>query len=229
MAHSEISRVTRSKAQARTAYDRISRWYDWLAASSERPLAEIGLHNLNPRDGETVLEIGCGTGHAILAIASAVGVSGRVHGVDLSHGMLSIAMRKILHAIPSARVVLEQGDGIHLPFAIKSFDAIFLSFALELFDTPEIPLVLSECRRVLKPSGRICVVAMARDEKENLPQRIYEWFHQYLPVYVDCRPIFAQSSLNLSGFQIKEATRKWMWGLPVDICVALKPGKENDD
>ena len=172
MAHSEISRVTRSKAQARTAYDRISRWYDWLAASSERPLAEIGLHNLNPRDGETVLEIGCGTGHAILAIASAVGVSGRVHGVDLSHGMLSIAMRKILHAIPSARVVLEQGDGIHLPFAIKSFDAIFLSFALELFDTPEIPLVLSECRRVLKPSGRICVVAMARDEKENLPQRM---------------------------------------------------------
>jgi ubiquinone/menaquinone biosynthesis C-methylase UbiE len=223
MTHPEISRVTRSKAQARTTYDRLSHWYDWLAASSERPLAEIGLQHLNPRAGETVLEIGCGTGHAMLVIASVVGASGTVHGVDLSHGMLSIAMRKILLAKPSARVALEQGDGIHLPFAIKSFNAVFLSFALELFDTPEIPLVLSECRRALKPGGRICVVSMSRGSRETIPLKIYEWFHQRIPAYVDCRPIYVQPMLTQAGFQIQEVTRKQMWGLPVEICIAQSP------
>jgi len=220
MAHSEISRVTRSKRQAITAYDRISRWYDWLAVSSEGPLAKFGLQKLNLRPGETVLEIGCGTGNAMLEMASAMGISGEIHGVDLSLGMLSVACEKILHIKPSAQIMLEQGDAANLMFASKSFEAVFMSFVLELFDTPEIPLVLAECRRVLKPGGRICVVAMSRDKRENIPLRIYEWFHQHIPNYVDCRPIHVMKALQESGFEISEIEHRQMWGLPVEICLA---------
>ncbi len=221
----EISRVLRSKQQAMMAYDRLSHWYDWLASSSERPLAEIGLKKVRVCTGETALEIGFGTGHALLALAEAVGDSGRVHGIDISRGMILVARERLARTAQSHHIVLEQGDAAYLPFGSESFHAVFISFALELFDTPEIAAVLAECHRVLKADGQIIVVAMARDEKENLPQRIYEWFHRYVPAYVDCRPIFVQSALSLSGFQIQDVTRKWMWGLPVDICVARKPTK----
>jgi ubiquinone/menaquinone biosynthesis C-methylase UbiE len=219
----EISRVTRSKRQAMAAYDRLSRWYDWLSASSEQPLAELGLKKLNASAGESVLEIGFGTGHALLALASVVGDVGRVVGIDLSRGMFRVASEKIAHASLSRRISLGQGDAAALPFDTDSFDAIFTSFTLELFDTPEIATVLAECRRVLKPGGRIGVVAMVRDAHENIPVRIYEWFHQYMPAYVDCRPIYVQSALTLAGFEIQDVTRKWMWGLPVEICLAQKP------
>lgn len=220
MTHSEISRVTRSKQQAIAAYDRLSRWYDWLSSGSERPLAELGLNKLNASAGETVLEIGFGTGHILLALAAAVSDSGRVVGIDISRGMVKTAVEKIARTKLSHRITLEQGDAVALPHEAGLFDAIFASFALELFDSPEITIVLSECRRVLKTGGRICVVAMVRDEHENFPQHIYEWFHRHLPAYVDCRPIFVQSALTEAGFQIQEVVRKQMWGLPVEICFA---------
>jgi ubiquinone/menaquinone biosynthesis C-methylase UbiE len=221
----QLSRVNRSKKQARAAYDRLSRWYDWFAAGSEVPLVDLGLKKLDARPGESVLEIGFGTGHALLALAKSVGDSGQVIGIDISRGMFKVASEKITRANLSQRVTLGQGDAVSLPFDADSFDAIFVSFTLELFDTPEIATVLAECRRLLKPVGRLCVVAMARDEHENLAQRIYEGFHQLMPAYVDCRPIFVQSSLAQAGFQIKDSTRRMMWGLPVDICLAQRTGE----
>jgi ubiquinone/menaquinone biosynthesis C-methylase UbiE len=221
-----ISRVTRSKQQAMAAYDRLSRWYDGLSASSEQPLVNLGLDQLNAGAGQAVLEIGCGTGHALVELASKVGDSGKVHAVDLSRGMLALASKRISRSNLAHRTALAQADALNLPFKTNCFDAAFMSFTLELFDSPEIPNVLAECRRVLKPDGRICVVALVRDEQENLTQQVYEWFHARLPAAVDCRPIFLQSALTQAGFRIQDVIRKMMWGLPVDICLAHNPGVE---
>jgi demethylmenaquinone methyltransferase/2-methoxy-6-polyprenyl-1,4-benzoquinol methylase len=106
----EISRVFRSKQQAMTAYDRISRWHDWLASSSERPLTEVGLKKINVSSGEKVLEIGFGTGQALLALAETVGDSGGVHGIDISRGMVKVAKGKIARTNLSQRISLEQGN-----------------------------------------------------------------------------------------------------------------------
>jgi len=213
----EISRVIRSKEAARANYNRMSRWYD-LFAGSEKRFAEIGLRRLNAKAGERALEIGCGSGHSLEALARAVGESGEVYGLDISEGMLQVAHARLARAGLAERVDLRRGDAASLPFETGSCDVLFMSFTLELFDTPEIPIVLSECRRVLRPGGRMGVVALAKEE--SLAVRLYEWFHARLPNLVDCRPIQARQTIAAAGFNILNSAVESMWGLAVEIVTA---------
>ncbi len=219
-----IGQVPRPKATAQSTYDRLSRWYDALAGSSEKKFILLGLQALATKGGETVLEIGFGTGHAVLALAAAVGDAGKVYGIDISEGMAGITQARVRRAGLSARVELNRGDAAGLPFAANSIDAIFMSFTLELFDASAIPVVLRECFRTLRRSGRIGVVALSKRGKANLMVRLYEWSHHKFPAYVDCRPIFVQEAVEDAGFMISEVTDMSMWGLPVEIVTAIKRG-----
>jgi demethylmenaquinone methyltransferase/2-methoxy-6-polyprenyl-1,4-benzoquinol methylase len=167
-----------------------------------------------------VLEIGFGTGHALGELAQGVGTSGLAAGVELSPGMVRVA-RQRLRAEGSKRCAqLTRGDGTQLPFAGEAFDALFLSFTLELFDDPEIPVLLGECRRVLKSSGRLGVVSLAK--QNTLACHLYEWGHAHWPFLLDCRPVLAQIYLKAAGFQILNSRLRTMWGLPVEITLASR-------
>lgn len=218
----EISRVTRSKAEAQAMYDRISRWYDLLEGVWEKRSRDIGLKKLGVKEGEIVLEIGFGTGHGILILAQAVGRSGRVYGIDLSPRMLDITRARVIKMGLSEEVELKCGDAVELPFKGAFFSAIFMSFTLELFDTPEIPKVLHECERVLRNGGRICVVSLSKEGKSGWMRKLYEWGHRKMPKPLDCRPIFVQKALEDAGFQILDATLMSLLKLPVEIVLARK-------
>jgi len=218
----QISRVTRSKTEAKASYDKLSRWYDILAGHSERKFIADALQKLNVKEGEIVLEIGFGTGHCILALAQLVGDSGKVHGIDISDRMCDIGRSRMEETGLSQRVELYCGDAADLPFRENLFDAILMTFTLELFDTPEIPTVLCECRRVLRSDGRICVVSMSKKGKSTVMMRLYEWVHGKFPRYADCRPIFVQMALENAGFQILDSCVRSMWALPVETVVARK-------
>ncbi len=218
----QISRVTRSKNDARASYNRMSRWYDLLAGTSEWNYVKAGLDLLNAAEGEVILEIGYGTGKSILELARTVKESGRIYGVDLSEGMYRIANNRTRKAGLSDRVDLRCCDALNLPFDDGIFDAVFMSFTLELFDTPEIPLVLKECYRVLKSSQRMVIVSMSKKSKDSRAVQLYEWAHKKLPHYVDCRPIYAAESLLEAGFHVVNKKEMKMWGLPVDVVLARK-------
>ena len=223
----EIERVTRTRQEAKSHYDRLSGWYDLLTDRSERKTRDLGLKLLRVGEGERALVIGSGTGHGVLSLARAVGDTGKVYGIDISEGMLEVARERVLGSGLAERVELQCGDATALPFAPEFFDAVFMSFTLELFDTPEIPVVLRECRRALKVGGRICIVAMSRQGKERLMVKLYEWAHRKIPGYVDCRPIYVGEAIEQAGFQVVEVINNSIWGLPVEIVKAEKPdGKE---
>lgn len=48
------------------------------------------------------------------------------------------------------------------------------------FDTPEIPKVLEQIKRVLKPEGRLVVVSMSKENGESIFLRLYEWDPQQM-------------------------------------------------
>ena len=218
----QVAHTRGSRQEAKASYDRLSRWYDLLAERSESKLRRVGLEMLAAQQGEAILEIGFGTGRALVALAQSVGDSGKVYGVDISEGMCAIARARLGEAGLSARVELHCADATQLAFEASSFDALFVSFALELFDTSEIPLVLSECRRVLRDGGRICVVAMSRRGKPTLATRLYAWAHDAFPNYVDCRPIFLTKTLEEAGLRVTDVVEMSTWGLPVDIALARR-------
>jgi ubiquinone/menaquinone biosynthesis C-methylase UbiE len=206
----------------RINYNRMSNWYD-LFTGSEKRFTEIGLKTLNIMPGERVLEIGFGTGQSLIALAKSTGDSGLVYGIDISEGMLRVAKKRILSAGLLSRVDIRQSDATKLPFEDAYFDAIFISFTLELFDLSEIPLILSECKRVLLDDGRLCVVALQKTESRAV--RIYEWFHHRLPLLVDCRPINGQKIIASADFSPVKVITSAMWGLPVEVILARKYGK----
>ena len=215
-----MTRVRRSKEEARAAYDRMSAWYDLLAGASEQPHVRAGLRKLDARQGERILEIGFGTGRALASLAEAVGSSGRAYGIDISEGMARQASGRLEEVGLRDDAGLILGDGARLPLRDGSLDAVFMSFALELFDTPRIPLVLGACRRVLGERGRLCVVSLTKQGRGSLSVRLYEWVHTKMPRYVDCRPIHVTRLLEDAGFEIVDAERRSMWTLPVPIALA---------
>ena len=220
---SEILRVFQSKGETKAFYDKISHVYDLLAEHSEGPVRRAGLEKLDARPGERVLEIGFGTGHCLVSLAQSVGPTGKVYGLDLSDRMLDVARDNLHKAGLADRVELTCGDAVQLSYSPDSLDAIFMSFTLELFDTPEIPAVLAECKRVLRRGGRVVVVGVSKEGSGGVILRVYEWSHRQFPNLVDCRPIFVRQSLEAAGFRIESAERKMMW-VPVEVVLGVKAG-----
>lgn len=202
----------------------MSRSYDLFAGNFEKRLRNLALERLGVTSGEAVLEIGFGTGHSLERIATAVGEEGRVCGVDLSAGMLAVSRERLAKAGLLERVELHCGDAAHLPYPDGEFAAAFMSFTLELFDTPEILVVLGEIKRVLKPGGRLGLVSLSREDGTPLMLRVYEWLHQRLPQYIDCRPIYVEQALNEAGFRIAHSESEGLWGLPAKIAVGMRAG-----
>jgi demethylmenaquinone methyltransferase/2-methoxy-6-polyprenyl-1,4-benzoquinol methylase len=223
---SAILPVPRTKEEAKRFYDRISKSYDYLTATSERKYAEKALDRLSIEEGETVLEIGFGTGHCLKRIAERVGQTGKAYGIDISSGMMEVTKRKLEEAGLMDRVELYCSDAMNLPYANSVFDAVFTSFTLELFDTPEIPKVLYEIKRVLKSEGRLGVVSMSKEDGMSMMLRLYEWAHKKWPKYVDCRPIYVEQSLEDAGYEIISKEKVRLFGLPGEIVVALNVPQE---
>ncbi len=204
----------------RAFYDRISGRYDALADAWEHTSREKGVLALAVGRGERVLEIGYGTGHALVQLARA---EAEVVGIDLSEGMRSVARQRLAEAGCEGSVQLDVGDARALPYEESRFDAVFMSFTLELFDAEEIPRVLAEARRVLRAGGRLAIVSLAEKDRPGFVTELYKWLHEHFPHLVDCRPIDVVAHLRAAGFRIREKIGMSVWGLPVTSVVAVKP------
>lgn len=218
----DILPVPRTKQEAKEVYDRFSRFYDYTLGLLGRRYSRMALERLAVVEGETVLEIGFGTGECLKRIAKLVGPTGRVWGVDVSPKMLEKTRKRVEKAGLANRAKLYCGDATILPFNESTFDAAFLSFTLEVLDTPEIPVVLAQIVNVLKPGGRLGIVDMSKENGRSVLLKVYEWLHKRCPRYVGSRPIYAGQCLIDAGYQIKSRERIRIYRLPAEIIIATK-------
>ena len=134
-----------------------------MQAPLDRQLAPLGHRAqaaLAPKPGERIADIGCGTGQTTLELAAAVGVTGKVLGLDISPACLAIAKTRAAQT-PQIEFIL--GDAQEFAFPPKSFDAVFSRFGVMFFADPT--AAFRNIRTALKPGGRLAFVCW-RDPKE---------------------------------------------------------------
>ncbi len=211
---------------ARQGYNRLSRVYALLSDSSEKRFVREAVEEmLRPAPGESILEPGFGTGQVLVALAEVVGPTGSVAGVDISDGMVEQAGKRLRDHGLADRVELHRASATDLPFADESFDAVFMSFTLELFPDEQIPTVLAECARVLRPTGRLCVAAMSNNGGSIAMEKLYGWSHRHFPTFVDCRPIPVRQVIEAARYSVVEQRSLSMWGLAVELVLAKPPNR----
>jgi ubiquinone/menaquinone biosynthesis C-methylase UbiE len=136
------------------AFDGVAALYDsWFELPLGRIVDELEkdlFYRLaQPRTGERALDVGTGTGHFAADLASR---SLEVVGLDLSMGMLEMAMRKK----QGERWI--QGDAASLPLPADSFDLVLSITALEFVADPQ--RAVQELWRVVRPGGRLVVAVL---------------------------------------------------------------------
>jgi SAM-dependent methyltransferase len=125
---------------------------------SHAGLTKWGLSHASIQPTDTILDVGCGGGRAIDTMAKAAS-EGRVCGVDYSATSVDVARRVNAAAIEAGRVCVQQASVSALPFPAAKFDLVT---AVEThYYWPDLLSDLREVRRVLKPDGRVVLIAEA--------------------------------------------------------------------
>jgi ubiquinone/menaquinone biosynthesis C-methylase UbiE len=211
------------RRQTKATYDSLSRFYDILSGPAENRARQQAVDLLNISAGETLLEIGCGTGTSSLQMLKRVEPGGFVYGIDLSAKMLSVAQKKLQRSGIKKGIGFFSGDAVKLPLPARSITGILMNFTIELFCDEEIAVILAECGRVLCPGGRLGVLSMSKYQSQARLLKPYIWMHDHFPAWIDCRPILLQQTLIQSGFKIVKSRQDALFGLPIEIVLA-EPG-----
>jgi ubiquinone/menaquinone biosynthesis C-methylase UbiE len=113
-------------------------------------VTDLLLQTAAPRVGESVLDVGCGTGATLLRLAAAIGNEGHVLGCDVSAPMLALARQRIAAAgAQNADVIQADAQSHH--FAESSFDLLVSRFGVMFFADPT--AAFANLRRALRPAG----------------------------------------------------------------------------
>jgi SAM-dependent methyltransferase len=126
-----------------------------LTAERLEPAAEVAVAAVDPRPGERVLDVACGTGNAALIAARA---GAEAVGIDAAPRLIEVARERALQAGIAAS--FEVADALAVPCEDGAFDAAVSVFGVIFADAPQ---AARELLRVVRPGGRIVVTTWTTD------------------------------------------------------------------
>jgi SAM-dependent methyltransferase len=173
--------------------------------------ANMGLSCGNPtafatlREGETVVDLGCGGGLDVFLAADKVGPSGNAIGIDMTDEMLELSRR---NAAGRSNVKFYKATIDNMPLPDASVDCVISNCVINL--APDKPAVFREIARILKPGGRLAVSDIAL--KKPLPVEI----GNDLMAYVGC----------VAGAILIDQYRSWLAAAGFDAVEIIDTGKD---
>jgi len=140
------------------------------------PCARILIQAADPEPGERVLDVGCGTGIVAREVASRLGATGAVTGIDLSANMLAVA--RAAAALERLTIEWREANAEQLPFHDGAFDLVLSQFALMF--VADKAAALSEMRRVVIESGRVLISVWQGLDRHPFYQTLHNVIQQRL-------------------------------------------------
>jgi ubiquinone/menaquinone biosynthesis C-methylase UbiE len=165
-----------------------------LTLGRERSFREKTLRFARLEPGESVLDVGCGTGTLAIAAKRHVGPTGTVYGIDASPEMISRAAIKARKA--GVEVAFNIGTAQALPFPDARFDALLSTLMLHHLPRNARQRCAREMRRVLKPGGRALVVDFGEPQKKRRGLLSHLYRHGHVPLR-DIIEVLCDAGLNV--------------------------------
>lgn len=120
-----------------------------------RPNSRMVVELAQIKDGESVLDVACGTGNLTLTAQRAAGPKGKVYGIDAAPEMIEFAKKKAARA--GSPVVFQLGLAEKLEFPDATFDVVISRLAIHHLPDDLKRRAFAEILRVLKPGGRVLI------------------------------------------------------------------------
>jgi ubiquinone/menaquinone biosynthesis C-methylase UbiE len=169
------------------AFELVAELYE--RARPEYPREAVGwiAERLELREGQTVLDLGAGTGKLARALA---GTGARVVAVEPGEAMLA----ELKRAVPQVKAL--RGGAEDIPLGDSTVDAVTVGQAFHWFRHDE---AVPELHRVLKPGGGVALLWNSRDQDSPLQRTISELIAPFIP---DGRAAAGDSSRYLAESQL---------------------------
>jgi ubiquinone/menaquinone biosynthesis C-methylase UbiE len=148
-----------------------------LLIGRERTFREKTLDLARVTEGESVLDVGCGTGTLAIAAKRRVGKSGKATGVDASTEMIERARKKASKA--GVDVDFQIAAAERLPFQNAAFDVVLSTVMLHHLPEDARARCIGEIRRVLKPAGRVLAIDFggSAEQRKSVVGRLHAHAH----------------------------------------------------
>lgn len=178
-----VSIGTDKAAYVEAMFDGIARRYDLInrlmTGGLDVASRSFTVETVYPELVQTAVDIGCGTGDLAFALAKRA-KGARVLGIDFSARMLDHAAIKGASGSTGDRVRFLRGDGMRVPVADGSTDAVVSAWVLR--NVADVSQVFSEAFRILRPGGRVAFLELTPVRSKWFGPLFRFYFHGVVPI-----------------------------------------------
>jgi len=150
--------VALEKRQVERAYELLAPVYDFIFDWIFAPGRTAAIEQLALQRGDSVLEVGIGTGLNLPLYPATC----RLTGIDLSQEMLDKAVERV-QTLAMPNVILKVMDATSMSFGDNEFDKVVATYTISA--VPDPVAVLREMRRVVKPGGILVILNHFRSDR----------------------------------------------------------------
>ena len=218
MPSTDRNAVTTQYSELAPRYDQ--RWSFYIEATVRETLRRLEL-----QPGESLLDVGCGTGVLLEALSASI-PDAQLAGVDPSSKMLEVARKRLGEV-----VLLKESPAESLPFPDEGFDVVVSTNAFHYYRNPR--GALEEMARVLCPGGRIVITDWCDDYVAcrlcDFWLRVFDRAHFRTYGKKQCGRFLQQA--GFTGIRIDRYKINWLWGLMTAVGqkYAAQQGDAPDD